>query len=69
MKRWEKGDSIGCVVDISSRMILYTMNGQPIGESISFPDSICEFLEDKDDYHVALSGTGGYSRLLVNMGE
>jgi hypothetical protein len=69
MKRWEKGDSIGCVVDVASRMILYTLNGQPVGESISFPESKLGLLEDKDDFHVALSGSGGYSRLLVNMGE
>jgi hypothetical protein len=69
MKRWERGDSIGCVVDVSSRMVLFTCNGRPIGESIGFPESKRGFLEDKDDYCVGISGGGGYARVLVNMGE
>ncbi len=70
MRNWGFGDTIGCVFDPKSGKILYTMNGDPIGD----PSSIFlgnEPIPKKNNicHHLAISSFGGYSRILLHMDE
>ncbi|KAJ3223344.1 hypothetical protein HK099_001266 [Clydaea vesicula] len=63
MKCWEAGDTIGCVFDPTSEMILFTMNGNPVGE----PSAMYTSMQNNspvnaDDlipsYHASISAVG-----------